>query len=118
MDKDTAIIHLLANFAYIDRKIASQEVEVIKKFAGKKNIKADIDGIIKFVIKNADDDELKLYAESLNFLNQNLSLDEKVELLKAANEVIKSDGVILEGEKIKIQMVAKNWDIDIKKITG
>jgi uncharacterized tellurite resistance protein B-like protein len=118
MDKDTAIIHLLANFAYIDNKIAPQEVEVIKNFAKKKNIKADVDGIIKFVVKNANEDELKQYADSLNFLNQNLSTDEKIELLKSADEVIKSDGIVLEGEKIKLQMVAKNWSIDIKKIMG
>jgi uncharacterized tellurite resistance protein B-like protein len=118
MDKDTAIIHLLANFAYIDNNIAPQEVEVIKNYAKKKNIKADIDGIIKFVVKNANEDELKLYADSLNFLNQNLSADEKLEFLKSANDVIKSDGVVLEGEIIKLQMVAKNWGIDIKKISG
>jgi uncharacterized tellurite resistance protein B-like protein len=115
MDKDTAIIHLLVNFAYIDNQIAPQEVEVIKNYAKKKNIKVDIDKIIKYVKENANEDELRLYAESLNFLNQNLSEDEKIEFLKSADDVIKADGVVLPGEEVKLQMVAKNWGVVLKK---
>ena len=116
MDKDTAVIHLLTNFAYIDYHIAQEEVEVIKKYASKKGINVDIDSIIEFAEKNANDEELKFYADSINFLNQNLTEDEKIELLKAADELIKSDGAVLKGEEVKLEMLSKNWGIDLKKI--
>jgi uncharacterized tellurite resistance protein B-like protein len=116
MDKDTAILHLLANFAFIDNHISPEEVEVIKNYAKKNNLKGDVDKILKFVEKNANEAELKEYADSLNYLNMNMSIEQKIDLLKSANEVIKSDGVVLKGEEMKLKMVAANWGIDMKKI--
>ena len=43
-------------------------------------------------------------------------MSEKIELLKTADDLIKSDGVVLKGEEFKLEMLSKNWDIDIKKI--
>lgn len=116
MTKDMAIAHLLANFSYIDGEITDSEIDKIKEIIQKMGLQVNVDKLIADVLTNINGSEIKEYAESLAFLNMNLSQDEKIKILKYAVEIIEADGKIMDKEIFKLQFVAVNWNIDVNKI--
>ncbi|OHD08493.1 MAG: hypothetical protein A2086_05280 [Spirochaetes bacterium GWD1_27_9] len=116
MTKDLAIAHLLANFAYIDNEIHDAEIKKIKDISKKLNLKVDFDSIFSSFKENANNEELEEYAQALAFLNLNLDKDEKIKILRYAIEIIEADGKVMDKEVIKLQLVSKSWDIDVKKV--
>ena len=116
MTKNEAIINVLANFAYIDNEIAKEEAQKIKEIAKKMNINdVNIDKMIEDVEKEALDNELTRYSKAIALLTESLTEKEKIDFLKKAAEVITADGKIMNSEFIKLELLAKNWGIDLKK---
>lgn len=116
MTKNEAIIDVLANFAYIDNEIAKEEVLKIKQIAKDMGINdVNVDKFISNVQKDAFDKELTVYSKAIALLTQELSEKEKIDFLKKAAEVITADGKIMNTELIKLELLAKNWGIDLNK---
>lgn len=117
MTKNEAIIDVLANFAYIDNEIAKEEVQKIKEIAKKMNVNdVNIDSVVERVVKDAIDEELNRYSHAIAILTESFSEKEKIDFLKKAADVITADGKIMNSEFIKLELLAKNWGLDLKKV--
>lgn len=117
MTKNEAIVDIMVNFAYFDDDIHDVEIRKIKEIAALMEIdNIDIDAKVEYLRKNADDRELKNFAKSLAYLNIHLSDKEKGKVFEQIIEVIKADGKIVDSERYKAELLATNWQIDLKKL--
>ncbi|MCG8570143.1 MAG: TerB family tellurite resistance protein [Spirochaetes bacterium] len=113
MTKNEAIVDVLANFAFYDNKIQDLEKQKIIEITAELGIKdVNVEEKIKYVQQHANDDkEMESYAKSLAFLNTHLDKNEKEKLFDKIIKVIKADGKILDQERFKADLLAKNWEI-------
>jgi len=116
MSRDEAYLLILANFAYIDNEIAKEEIDKIKSIQKKLGLIGDVDKIIKGVVENPINDEIERYAKAIAYLSENLTKSEKSDFIKYSSEVITADGKVYANEIIKLELLAKNWELELSKI--
>lgn len=118
MTKNEAIIDIMVNFAYFDDDIHEVEIEKIKDIAAQMGIdEIDIDAKVSYLRENADEQELKNFAQSLAYLNMHLSDNEKKAVFGRIIEVIKADGKIVESERYKADLLATNWQVELDSVS-
>ena len=76
----------------------------------------DIDSIIERVVKESLTKELEKYGEAIAILTSTFNEKEKINFLKKAADIITADGKIMNSEFIKLELLAKNWGIDLNKV--
>lgn len=116
MTRDEAYLLILANFAYIDNEITKEEVGKIKSIQKKLGLIGDVDKIIKGVVENPINDEIERYSKAIAYLSENLTKIEKSDFIKYSAEVITADGKVFANEIIKLELLAKNWELELSKI--
>ncbi|HOF00884.1 MAG TPA: TerB family tellurite resistance protein [Spirochaetota bacterium] len=116
MSRDEAYLLILANFAYIDGEISKEEADKIKSIQKKLGLIGDVDKIIKGVVENPANDEIERYAGAIAYLSQNLTKSEKMDFLKYCSEIITADGKVLANEIVKLELLARNWELELSKI--
>ncbi len=116
MTRDEAYLLILANFAYIDNDISKEEVDKIKFIQKKLGLIGDVEKIIKGVVENPINSEIERYAQAIAYLTQNLTKSEKTDFIKYSVEIITADGKVFANEIIKLELLAKNWELELSKI--
>lgn len=117
MEKNEAILRILYLLSSTDGEVSGKEMNIILDYIKEKENDSDFDSrkTIRPLLFMGREDSKKELEKSAEYLKTNSTESERLEIMKFAAELLAADGRFDIEEVRLINIIAKNWGIDIDK---
>lgn len=117
MEKNEAILKILYLLSSTDGEVSGKEMNIILDYIKEKENDPDFDSrkTIRPLLFMGREDSKKELEKSAEYLKTNSTESERLEIMKFAAELLAADGRFDIEEVRLINIIAKNWGIDIDK---